>query len=210
MRYPSGLVIPVSDSRRSYDYPSISCVATGFSLIESAIVLALIGVVIGGVWVAAAAMAEDRKVRETLEGVTLIAENIRTLISVADSNSLGSSYNLTSTAISAGMIPENWVSGSAAKNPFGGAVTIFNAAAGSDFDIRLYGLPSSVCTKLISRVSVMGGNDRKYGPNAVATYIASVLNVYISTFPIPPATAAVACTGGVNYFRFRFYYTRIN
>jgi type II secretory pathway pseudopilin PulG len=182
----------------------------GFNLIESAIVLALIGIVIGGIWVAAASVAEDRKVRETLEGVTLIAENIRRLISVADSSAIGSSYDLTNTAISAKMLPENWISGSAAKNPFGGSVFVFNASAGSDFDIRLYGLPSSVCTRLISRVSVMGGTDRKYGPHAVATYIGGVLNVYISTFPISPATAAAACSGSVNYFRFRFYYTRIN
>lgn len=50
-----------------------------FSLIESAIVLGVVGLVIGGIWVAAAAVSENMKVSKTVAALMTIMENTRRL-----------------------------------------------------------------------------------------------------------------------------------
>lgn len=49
----------------------------GFSLVEAAIVLGVVGLVIGGIWVAAATVIENHKVNKTVEGITTNVSNIR-------------------------------------------------------------------------------------------------------------------------------------
>ena len=61
----------------------------GFNLIEAAIVLAVVGGVIGGIWYSAAAMYENYKVNKTVEGIFSTARNVQNLISLKDSESLG-------------------------------------------------------------------------------------------------------------------------
>lgn len=47
-----------------------------FSLIEAAIVLGVVGLVIGGIWVAAKAVTENRKITATYSGMLMIQKNI--------------------------------------------------------------------------------------------------------------------------------------
>ena len=48
----------------------------GFNLIEAAIVLGIVGLVIGGIWVAAAKISQKQRVSQTLEGIFSIAEQL--------------------------------------------------------------------------------------------------------------------------------------
>lgn len=48
----------------------------GFSLVESAIVLAIVGLVIGGIWVASAAIYENYKVNKTVETMISLSDCI--------------------------------------------------------------------------------------------------------------------------------------
>jgi len=50
----------------------------GFSLIEAAIVLGIVGLVIGGLWIAAARVAERSKLNRTIEQITILVQNART------------------------------------------------------------------------------------------------------------------------------------
>ena len=49
----------------------------GFSLIEAAIILAIAGLLIAGLWIAAAALSENRKVARAAEQILEITENIK-------------------------------------------------------------------------------------------------------------------------------------
>lgn len=53
------------------------CRASGFNLIEAAIVLGVVGLVIGGIWVAAAAVMESNRQSQTLKDILTITENLR-------------------------------------------------------------------------------------------------------------------------------------
>ncbi len=51
----------------------------GFNLVEAAIVLGVIGLVIGGIWVAAASVTENRKLARTVEQILYISNSISRL-----------------------------------------------------------------------------------------------------------------------------------
>lgn len=52
----------------------------GFNLIEAAIVLGVVGLVIGGIWVAASVVNENLKINKTVEGIVLGSQNALNLI----------------------------------------------------------------------------------------------------------------------------------
>lgn len=91
----------------------------GFSLIEAAFVLAVVGVVIGSIWYAAAKFYEDYKVSKTVEEIFSTARNIQNLISIRDAEMIGDGVNITATLLSAGSYPKNWIQGNNVKSLFG-------------------------------------------------------------------------------------------
>jgi len=190
----------------------------GFSLVEAAIVLAVVGVVIGAIWVGAAKMIEDYKVDKTVEGVLEIVRNTQKLISIRDSEVIGNNQRLTATLIASSVQPKDWIHGTnTIKNQFSGKVEVYNLViSDNNFNVRLYGIPVSSCIALISKIgSTVKQNSTLYsgsGLGYVATYIGSPEVLYWNTksFPISPQQAATACNGDISYFRFVFGYTRIN
>ncbi len=94
-----------------------------FSLIESAIVLGIIGIVIGGIWVAAASMFNNYKDRDLMEGATFIYSEIQKLI--PSSVYTGSPIYLQTEdggghkAVTMGIIPAHWVNGNKAVSGYG-------------------------------------------------------------------------------------------
>ena len=98
----------------------------GFNLIESAIVLGVVGLVIGGIWVAAAAVNEEWKASKTTEDIAVVVRKIQDLISFADAAAVGYEVTITATIRDAGIFPSDWVVGSSVKNDFRGAVTIIS------------------------------------------------------------------------------------
>lgn len=62
--------------------PKISPAPTrrsGFNLVEAAIVLGVVGLIIGGIWVAANAVNEQRRVSQTVSNILQIEQNVRRL-----------------------------------------------------------------------------------------------------------------------------------
>lgn len=55
---------------------SVPCSQKGFNLIEAAIVLGVVGLVIGGIWVGASAVMRQHRVQQTIDGMLSIAERI--------------------------------------------------------------------------------------------------------------------------------------
>ena len=51
----------------------------GFSLVEAAIVLGVVGLVIGGIWLAASAVQQNMRINRTVSGIAIIAQNYKNL-----------------------------------------------------------------------------------------------------------------------------------
>jgi hypothetical protein len=192
----------------------------GFNLIEAAIVLGVVGIVIGGIWVAAATVMEEWKVNRTVADIQLIVKNMQSLISIADAEAIGNSVSLNTTAMSAGVfpanwVPANWVSGGPLKNPFGGNATVWNWLSPPRFDLDLYSIPASACAKLVVKVSTMGalagstGSGSSDRPSLGKLEIVNSTWWSTTTFPVSLATATAKCSE-TSWVYLSFGYTRPN
>lgn len=91
----------------------ISHALFAFSLIESAIVLAIVGLVIGGIWVGASVVNFNRNVNSLASDIATIAQNIRSKgnssfwVGPVVSSGSTTTY-LQNTLFSMKLIPSNW------------------------------------------------------------------------------------------------------
>jgi type II secretory pathway pseudopilin PulG len=193
----------------------------GFNLVESAIVLGVVGVVLGALWATASSFNESYKVNKTVEGISSIVRNIQNLIGYESSARIGS-MQLNQTLISAGAIPKDWVNGSNIKTPLGLAFIYNEEGSGGTpnrFNIQIYNkIAPSVCTKVITKMSsiqTMAGSGG-YGMWNTSRIIHMIRVVYLddtsfsmTDFPISTNTVATKCDG-VKALIMWFPYTRTN
>lgn len=184
---------------------SSSITRRGFSLIEAAIVLGVVGIVVGGIWIGANAVSENLKVSKTIVGFKVIAANMQRLISRADSLRLGQGQDITAAMISAGVFPKDWVINGALKNPFGGGVSVSNwhDLWGERFGIYLTKIRTIDCINLAVRLSSLGGmvdtqrqrQDANIGQIAInITGGAGADWVYFFRFPLTIEDVTPACS----------------
>ncbi len=96
----------------------------GFNLIEAAVVLGVVGLVIGGIWYAAASVQQSQRINNTAAGILQIADRARRLFSYSDyPTTYGTSTYVASTAAAAGIFPGDfkYISGETATSPMGTA-----------------------------------------------------------------------------------------
>ena len=189
----------------------------GFSLIEAAIVLAVVGAVIGTIWVSAANMYENYKVNKTVEGIILTAKNIQNLISVKDSETIGELTSLNNLAIQSEAAPKDWVINGSLKMFNGGGVGIMNRQSGSPrFDLSIDTQPKSICAKIVLRTSEASAKAQtnRLGQNINGLILIQVFPnaavKHLDSFPLEISTADSMCAVGNNTIYFTFNYTRIN
>lgn len=80
----------------------------GFNLIEAAIVLAVVGLVIGGIWVGAASVSRRLKISRLASDMFAIVEATHRLVTYANYPTSWGSDNITSFARNAGIIPSDY------------------------------------------------------------------------------------------------------
>ena len=199
----------------------------GFNLIEAAIVLGVVGAVIGTIWVSAANMYENHKVNKTVEGIFSTARNIQNLISIRDAEAIGNT-NLLPLLVSAKAFPDNWIKTAgfvqAPIGSFVSTVSEYYVQYGNTFAIVLYGVPKADCINLVVRISDVGSvnlNNAAWGsdnrPFLAEVFVNNPANPPATSFrdfPISPEDANTACVPVVNnhiYGVFMYFnYTRIN
>lgn len=166
----------------------------GFTLIEMAMVLAIIGVLIGGA-VKGRDMFYQAKATSEIGDLRFIFTKLQTKYAPVTSTALVTTAN----AITGNVFPESMqVIGSAVSNQFGGAVTVASATitvAGSGFTITDGGLNRTVCQTLIGqlpsateRLSVTNGT-------AVTTVVHSTYGALVDYNPV---VADAACSDNNN------------
>jgi type II secretory pathway pseudopilin PulG len=105
-------------TRRGFNLSSSSSNAVGqpckgFSLVEAAIVLAVVGGVIGAIWVAASSVSENQKVSNAVRGIMQICTKSQTLFPTWSAPATGTASNdyrqdVTAAAYGANIFPSDW------------------------------------------------------------------------------------------------------
>jgi len=98
----------------------------GFSLIEAAIVLGIIGLVLGGLWVAAASVQNKMKISALTSGLVQMQNSVRSLY-----KSQSMQGTTMATLIGAGLLPADFLQNGIAVTPWGHALSVYDSAVGS-------------------------------------------------------------------------------
>jgi len=137
-----------------------------FSLIEAAIVLGIIGLVIGGIWVAASTVSEKLKVTEVLQTVNTAVMRVHELYPSNRANEFA--VPSASTAMAMGLFPTSWYNAGTDKtnHPYL-AIPAGSMISGSIFfsgfstycsgdectytvNLTMYGVPKKPCIAIAS------------------------------------------------------------
>lgn len=117
----------------------------GFTLVELAIVLAVMGLIIAGIWAAAATVSRKNKEVKASQQLLEIVKNVRDLYAGRpDATGI-----TTESMIFSGAIPtEMQKSATQAVNPWGGDVLV-EVSTAQRFYISYFGVPKSSCITLL-------------------------------------------------------------
>ncbi|MGE4350882.1 MAG: type II secretion system protein [Bdellovibrionales bacterium] len=194
----------------------------GFSLSEFAIVLAIMGLVLGALWGVVAIVRENGKRQEMTQIMVVLVQNIRDFYSsrirVADKDNATDMASVTSYLLQQNVIPSDLIrtrsaSTLVADHPWGatsasgatlseGGILVDGWSNGARFfRIQLRGLEYSSCVALTDRLS---------GPDMVGLYLLSINgSASHTTLPVSPDVAMTECvkspSGSQNYMDFVFY-----
>jgi len=144
----------------------------GFTLIEIAIVLTIVGLVIGGIWLAAATVLNNNKTAELSRQVIQIVQNTKGLFTNQTGANPTGGFN-QAAAISAGVFPGGMViNGTNVRHPFATTLTTSSVTlerqGANAIDLTVgsttagLGLPQSACIDLVSRIAT-AENFSRYG-----------------------------------------------
>lgn len=187
----------------------------GFNLIEAAVVLGVVGLVVGGIWVAAAATKESMKITDTINGVLFMSRNVQQLVSYRDAAGLSDDTVMDSMLIASQAFPASWVSGATINHPFGHQITVVNRNDGGPLRFRLDLMQMSVstCITLITRITGIARipNRLEDRTDIALAYVAvnwPSPTLDTTSFPVSLSAAKTACNASSNTVSFGFAYTR--
>jgi hypothetical protein len=131
-------------------HPASSRDQRGFNLIEAAIVLGVVGLVIGGIWIAASAVQEANRYRNLVGGFGFIVTQTQSILpaSVFQGSDIGID------GISMGIWPKDWVNGTSRTNPYGGNsyITATNMFGPVEFRVSMERIPLDTCLKFMAAI----------------------------------------------------------
>jgi type II secretory pathway pseudopilin PulG len=174
----------------------------GFNLIEAAIVLGIVGLIVGGIWAAASSAYENMRQQSASKQLLSLVQNIRGFyaqgpIDVIDNN-LTNLYNL-------GLLPSDMViqNGTAfyLRHPWGGNVSIEDGGINgySSFRVTFQDMKVDVCRNFLSRNANAA---RGSGLLVVSNGTAEVLNLISNSSDVVNSVQCGTSNGQAPYFIF--------
>jgi prepilin-type N-terminal cleavage/methylation domain-containing protein len=175
----------------------------GFTLTEIAIVLGIMGLILGAIWVAASSVYTNMRVSTTTRDVISMSQGIRNLYAnqgVMDGGLAGPPYT---SLINTGVVPNDiTTTAGSLVDAWGGTVTFTPATtistAGDSFVIDLAGVPESGCVGLLTDSSTKSTGSGITGLAAGTTLYSKGLADVGSTTSYTATTAvgSTACGAG--------------
>jgi len=186
-------------------------VVAAFSLIESAIVLAIVGLVIGGIWSASSSYALQSKVTRAMDGMTLIVQKARAAYNYEHAMALMGStttnnYQIADWAVASGAIQPDFATTTASPGLlrgmiFGTNLQITLSCYSNQMPcvvVQFHALKARECRALVLSVS----RHFKNRENLYSIYHDNPGTSY-SSFPISPSAAICPNDGTTVNFHFK-------
>lgn len=127
------------------------CRQSGLSLLEAALALAVLGLIISGIWALSSGAFASNKKNRLAEQVITSVETIRSYLRNTD---LAAASLTTDTAWQLGLLPNDLRRGGAFRHAYGDAFSV--TATNATISITLNNIPSDACVDLL--YSRLGGS----------------------------------------------------
>jgi len=178
----------------------------GFTLTEAAIVLGIVGLILGAIWVAAAAVYENMRTNRANEQILKVAQAVRSLYASSPTMNVGGeNVDVTTALVSAGIFPTDMLNGTTVYHPWdnsggaGGANSVIVSGYDSTpprFAIKLIAAPKQACMRIMTGNT---GQQRDAGMYAVGIAQAAGADpeaggIMYTNFPVSVTTADGTCT----------------
>ena len=154
----------------------------GFSLVEIAMVLAIIALLVAGVMLFFSNASNAQKTNDAMTELAAVQQVVRSIYAGQPS------YNgLTSAVLaSSAQLPNKWVSAAGGLvDPFAGAVTVVAVNTDQNFSVTMTNVPNASCNKMVT-------TDFGTGLLSVATNSGTAIPARAMT----PTEANAACAAG--------------
>lgn len=116
----------------------------GFTLVEASIVLGVVGLVIGGIWMASSELRLSQKVNTAQDEILSVVQHARSLYSSGHIADPGE--EVQGVFINMGVFPKQMVSGSNVVSPWDTTVSV--SVADDQLDLAFADIPKAACVKL--------------------------------------------------------------
>jgi len=187
----------------------------GFTLTEIAIVLGIVGLILGAIWVAAAAVYNNLRTAHANTEVLQIAQAVRALYATSNMIGAGAAADQTPALITAGVTPKDLGTVAPLINPWpNGNTAVWSNAVGDGFEIIMTGVPQSACINLLVSVGGATADPGLYDATAIASAAPAAGDAAASgprIAGVTPVLAAAAiansmggCTNPLNKVRLGF------
>ena len=173
----------------------------GFTLTEAAIVLGIVGLILGAIWVAASAVYNNMRINRTSEQILKIVQNIRSLYAGTHSfDGITNGQDITLDLVPAKVFPNDMVKVEGANtyvyHAWGNSSETSVIARGwlgspPRFSIEYVGAPQDACMKIITLAT---GDERDAGIFQAGNQLNSGELVLFTEFPITVTEARTICT----------------
>lgn len=130
--------------RPSSSAPITSSRRHGFSLIEIAMVLAIVAIMLAGVMLFFIQAGNNRKTIETLAEIEQVVSAVHTIYA---GNMMYENLQ-TSVVSKSGLLPSSWVLNGGIVTPYGGSLTVNTYSTASFINIWVNNLPRDACIKI--------------------------------------------------------------
>lgn len=174
----------------------------GFTLTEVAIVLGIMGLILGAIWVAASSVYANQRVSKANTELMTIAQNIRSTFATQAQVDTAASTDITTSLIRAGVFPTDAINGgnpntaTSVLSPWNlGTIVVYSMTVnttGDAFEIQFRNIPQAACISLLTAVGGTGRDQGMMMANGRAT-AATAMPYAATTFPVTATNALAAC-----------------
>lgn len=191
-----------------------------FSLIEAIIVLAILALVLGGIWAAYKSTKQQYRLQATVEGLLQIVHTANASFGRSDFVGLANGTDLGAVFSAAQAIPKNWQTTNGIYAPIsngrrwvGQTYFYYQDYGHPHFDVLLMGLDKHLCFSMLrmmaSRFKSVDTNDAAARGELMLIYIMPAVggNTSITAFPYTP-TGSECAEGDTNDIQFKFGFGR--
>jgi len=176
---------------------------SGFNLVEAAIVLGVVGLVIGGIWVAASTLRQNMLVNQTASAIqTIVSEANKIYTNMPRP---AAATNLTPLMIQSGAIPSDLVMGTTAKTPWGTSLAVQYRVLPNKLQVYLQNLPKNLCYQLMNRLLANTDTSSGIGPQGLdIIYFPSAGNIVVGQTQAMIANTCDSDHTGWTWLEFQF------